>query len=145
MSAQQEKICFRETFTRATGNEPYPYQERLAAVGGAIPQLLEVPTGLGKTAAAVLAWVWRRRFAEDTIRNQTPRRLVFCLPRRVLVEQTVGEAVRWLDRLGLLAGEADWENTGDGELPMRSSRLTRYEPDPADVSPVGCRRLVFIL
>jgi hypothetical protein len=43
--------------------------------------------GLGKTAAAILAWLWRRRFATEQVRAQTPRRLVYCLPMRVLVEQ----------------------------------------------------------
>jgi CRISPR-associated endonuclease/helicase Cas3 len=56
---------------------------------------------------------------------------------RVLVEQTFGETVRWLGRLGLLAGDAHWENIGDDGLPTRSSRLTRYESDPADENPVG--------
>lgn len=56
---------------------------------------------------------------------------------RVLVEQTFAETVRWLDRLGLLSGEAIWENPGDEQLPTRSSRLTRYKPDPSDERPVG--------
>ena len=30
--------------------------------------------GLGKTAAAILAWLWRRRFAGEQVRAQTPRR-----------------------------------------------------------------------
>lgn len=131
---------FNLLFQRATAlGKPHNYQRDLAMVGDTIPQLLNIPTGLGKTAAAVLAWLWRRRFADESIRKHTPRRLVYCLPMRVLVEQTFGEAVRWLDRLGLLAGEAIWENTGDG-LPMRSSRLTHYEPDPADERERGWAR-----
>ena len=94
---------FAEFFKRATGKAPYPYQERLATAG-AMPQLLDIPTGLGKTAAAILAWLWRRRFAKEDTRRQTPRRLVYCLPMRVLVEQTHACAVSWLDNLGLLGG-----------------------------------------
>jgi hypothetical protein len=30
--------------------------------------------GLGKTAAAILAWLWRRRFADEQVRAQAPRR-----------------------------------------------------------------------
>lgn len=123
---------FDSIFEWATTNKPFPYQERLATVGDTVPQLLNVPTGLGKTAAAVHAWLWRRRFADESIRKQTPRRLVYCLPMRVLVEQTYSETVRWLDRLRLLAGEVSWENTGGDGLPTRSSRLTHYEADPAD-------------
>jgi CRISPR-associated endonuclease/helicase Cas3 len=132
---------FENLFRQATGLEcAYLYQEKLATDGATMPSLLDIPTGLGKTAAAVLAWLWRRRFADETVRMQTPRRLVYCLPMRTLVEQTFGETVRWLDRLGLLAGKATWETTGDGRLPMRSSQLMRYEPDPADERPVGWAR-----
>jgi len=94
-------VSFGDFFARATGDhQPYPYQTRLAT-GESLPSLLEVPTGLGKTAAAVLAWLWRRRFADQATRNQTPRRLVYCLPMRVLVEQTRDNTVTWLKNLEL--------------------------------------------
>ncbi|MBA3916674.1 MAG: DEAD/DEAH box helicase, partial [Acidobacteriales bacterium] len=91
-------------FRRAMGEEisPLPYQERLAIEGRAVPSLLDVPTGLGKTAAAILGWLWRRRFEpEQAVRDDTPRRLVYCLPMRVLVEQTYQEAGKWLKNLSL--------------------------------------------
>ena len=53
-------------FQTATGNAPYAYQRRLAsalegpAPSGPFPcasQPISIPTGLGKTAAAVLAWL----------------------------------------------------------------------------------------
>ena len=91
---------YRQFFSQATnGDVPLPYQVRFATESTTVPCLLDVPTGLGKTAAAILSWVWRRRFADESIRKQTPRRLVYCLPMRVLVEQTYSEAVKWLDRL----------------------------------------------
>jgi CRISPR-associated endonuclease/helicase Cas3 len=40
---------------------------------------------LGKTAAVVLAWLWNRVQRPD---SEWPRRLVYCLPMRTLVEQT---------------------------------------------------------
>ncbi|MFO7905174.1 MAG: type I-G CRISPR-associated helicase/endonuclease Cas3g [Planctomycetota bacterium] len=113
-SSQEQR--FSALFQQATnGCEPLPYQKRLALVGGTVPYLLNVPTGLGKTAAAVLAWIWRRRFAEGNVRYKTPRRLVYCLPMRVLVEQTYGETVRWLERLDLLATDASADNGQKGE------------------------------
>ena len=48
---------FDEWFRRATGNDPFPYQGRFAEEGE-IPKLVDVPTGLGKTAMAVLGWLW---------------------------------------------------------------------------------------
>lgn len=79
-------MTYKDLFTEATKHEPYPYQIRLATTPE-LPQLLDIPTGCGKTSAVVLAWLWRRRFAEDEVRKNTPRRLVYCLPMRVLVEQ----------------------------------------------------------
>jgi len=91
---------FREFFEHATGIEqgPYPYQEKLAAAP-IESRLIHIPTGCGKTAAVILAWLWRRRPKMD--RNNTPRRLVYCLPMRVLVEQTRDNAKTWLKNLDL--------------------------------------------
>ncbi|MBN1539958.1 MAG: DEAD/DEAH box helicase [Candidatus Thermoplasmatota archaeon] len=78
---------FDEFFKKASGHDAFPFQKKLALEPG-LPQLLDIPTGCGKTAAVVLAWLWRRRFAGEEVREKTPRRLVYCLPMRVLVEQT---------------------------------------------------------
>jgi CRISPR-associated endonuclease/helicase Cas3 len=76
--------------------EPFPYQQTLAQA--AWPDFLEIPTGLGKTAAIMLAWLYKRQVAHDT---DTPRRLVYCLPMRVLVEQTQANIACWLEQLNL--------------------------------------------
>jgi CRISPR-associated endonuclease/helicase Cas3 len=88
---------FRDFFRAATDVErPCPYQERLAtAQADQFPELLDVPTGLGKTAAAVLAWLFRRRVhSHKIVRDKTLRRLVYCLPMRVLVERNYVVAAR---------------------------------------------------
>lgn len=121
---------FRSFFKHTTRNVPYDYQFRFATEDE-LPDAVQIPTGLGKTAALVLGWSWRRRFAKTAIREATPRRLVYCLPMRVLVEQTVENCVRWLDRLGLLAGRVEWTDE-------RQSRLIRYLPAAGDAnSPSG--------
>ena len=93
-----EYRSFPEFFEKATGNRPFPYQCQLAQRHY---DVVEVPTGLGKTAAAILAWLWRRHGGSSEQRLSAPRRLVYCLPMRVLVEQTLASARGWLDRLGL--------------------------------------------
>ena len=66
---------FDDFFKQATGRDCYPYQ-RAFAEADALPELLNVPTGVGKTATAVLGWLYRRRARSQS----TPRRLVYCLP-----------------------------------------------------------------
>jgi CRISPR-associated endonuclease/helicase Cas3 len=85
---------FDEFFRIATGHPPYGYQGRLARDG--LRPVVQAPTGCGKTGV-ILAWLWRRLHGTDP--TGTPRRLVYALPQRSLVEQVVGEAARWLERL----------------------------------------------
>ena len=94
-------------FRQATGTDPYPYQVRFASEPR-LPALVSVPTGAGKTATVLLGWLWRRRFADEAVRLATPRRLIYCLPMRVLVEQTVTNVSRWLTALGVPV--LDWSN-----------------------------------
>ena len=52
---------FKLFFEGATGNAPYDYQARLASGDDGVrckSQLISIPTGLGKTAAVVLARLW---------------------------------------------------------------------------------------
>lgn len=92
---------FVEFFTRATSWQPYPYQAELANREG-LPSLLKIPTGAGKTEAAILGWLYRYfHHPEPKIRSATPRRLVYCLPMRTLVEQTDKRVEDWLTRLGM--------------------------------------------
>ena len=88
---------FTVLFRKATGNpNPFPYQERFADADE-LPELVHAPTGAGKTATAILGWVWRYFYTN----KPTSRRLAYCLPMRVLVEQTRDEARNWLGNLGL--------------------------------------------
>lgn len=91
-------VVFDDWFQRATRCSPFPYQRRVAE-GARLPTLLEAPTGAGKTAAIVLGWLWHRRHRGDVVAARTSRRLVYCLPMRVLVDQVAGEARKWLDTL----------------------------------------------
>jgi CRISPR-associated endonuclease/helicase Cas3 len=89
---------FDDWFEDITGNRPYLYQKRLAK--DELPIVIDVATGLGKTAAIVLAWLWRRKYScNQALRMKTPRRLVYILPMRTLVYQTVGSIQVWLDKI----------------------------------------------
>jgi CRISPR-associated endonuclease/helicase Cas3 len=97
---------FRTAFGKSADSdyEPYGYQRRLAQEPW--PDLPEVPTGMGKTAGVTLAWLWKRGWRQggrgSAPDSDTPRRLIWCLPMRVLVEQAERNARDWLQRLGIL-------------------------------------------
>ena len=57
-----------------------------------------MPTGFGKTAGVVLAWLYNAVKRGDPA---WPRRLVFTLPMRVLVEQTERAISAWLREAGV--------------------------------------------
>lgn len=82
---------------------PFDYQHRLAVEPW--PDLLEIPTGLGKTAGVTLAWLfkrgWRPGGRAEAPDPTTPRRLVWCLPMRVIVDQTHRNVSGWLSALGI--------------------------------------------
>lgn len=103
------KYAFGQDLTKDFG--PFDYQRQLAT--GRFgpngnqdwPDLLDIPTGMGKTAAVVLAWLWKRGWRigkREAVSNpDTPRRLVYCLPMRVLVEQTHRNISEWLQTLNI--------------------------------------------
>lgn len=123
-----EESQFAEFFKEATGGEkPFPYQRRLALDHRAPSTLMDIPTGLGKTEAVLAAWLWNRAARRDPA---WPRRLVYCLPMRVLVEQTRDRAVLALRHLGLLAGEATVRDERGKEVVESYSANVRDERPP---------------
>jgi len=77
---------------------PHPWQRELSASDRCTDRLIRIPTGMGKTLGVLLAWAYHRLHRQDT---QWPRRLVWCLPMRTLVDQTAREAEAVLRRCGL--------------------------------------------
>ena len=61
------------------------------------PQALIAPTGSGKTAAVTLGWAAHRLRDPES----TPRRLIWCMPMRTLVEQTKEVVMEWFGKLAV--------------------------------------------
>jgi CRISPR-associated endonuclease/helicase Cas3 len=114
------KACATES--EPGGYEPHGYQARIARDG--LPAVVEAPTGTGKTGI-ILAWLWRRLYADP---GSTPRRLVYALPQRSLVEQVAGEAARWLANLGLADQVALHVVMGGAGESQRQWRLDMHKP-----------------
>ena len=80
-------------FIKLTGYPPFCWQKSLFEdwlARGRIPSALDIPTGLGKTSVMVLWYLALKA------RARLPRRLVYVVDRRVVVDQatTVAEAIR---------------------------------------------------
>lgn len=106
------------------GEAPHAWQEALGEDVACRNRLIRIPTGFGKTFGVLAAWLWNR---VERPEQSWPRRLVWCLPMRVLVEQVEAEVRAGLQRIGggaarvgvhLLMGgteTSDWHITPERE------------------------------
>jgi CRISPR-associated endonuclease/helicase Cas3 len=89
--------AFKDWFAKLTGHEsPRPWQGDLAEASMCRDRLIRIPTGLGKTEGVLAAWSFHRLQRAD---DAWPRRLVWCLPMRVLVEQTEQVATQLAEKI----------------------------------------------
>lgn len=88
---------FLEWFTTLSGHaSSREWQTALAAESACRSRVIRIPTGLGKTEGVLAAWSYHRLHLGNA---SWPRRLVWCLPMRVLVEQTADVAERLAARI----------------------------------------------
>ena len=88
---------FVSFFRDVHGHEPFPWQQRLTEQvfsRGAWPKVLDLPTGTGKTAVLDTA-VFAMAARPDT----SPRRVVFVIDRRIVVDQVYVRAQRIRDKI----------------------------------------------
>ena len=85
-------------FRDVAGHDPWPWQRRLLErlVAGDVPPAIEIPTGCGKTASVLLALLARLGNAS------LPRRIVYIVDRRAIVDQTAATIRVWTDRMAAL-------------------------------------------
>ena len=89
---------FDEYFRAVHGHEPYPWQTRLTRQvleGDGWPDVIDLPTGAGKTAVLDTAI-----FALAVKPDISPRRIVFVIDRRIVVDQVYERAEAIRDRIG---------------------------------------------
>ena len=81
-------MSFAHYFHSITGNKPFPWQSCLYEKfsNGEFPNTASIPTGLGKTSIVA---IWLIALALHP--EQTPRRLVYVVNRRTVVDQTTDE------------------------------------------------------
>jgi len=85
--------AFREAFYTLKDHVPFPWQERLFLefAAGRMPSALDLPTGLGKTSVMAI-WLIARALAGGEALKSLPRRLVYVVDRRAVVDQATEEA-----------------------------------------------------
>ena len=115
---------FREAFRALTGNDdPLPWQDALFAkfvTGDFVScRTCTLPTGLGKTSIIAL-WLIALARRPDLV----PRRLVYVVNRRTVVDQTTDEVLKY--RLRLLDPQSP---PGIVELRERLTALCAFMPD----------------
>ena len=96
---------FRQRFTGLTGNaSPFAWQEGLFAAffQGSLPARIDLPTGSGKTSV-MASWLLALAAQAEKGAVGLPRRLVWVVDRRGVVDQATEEA----DRLGISAATLD--------------------------------------
>jgi CRISPR-associated endonuclease/helicase Cas3 len=109
---------FSKNFFRLTGYAPMRWQQRLfdQFKDGAIPQALDLPTGLGKTSVMAI-WLTARALANGEILKAVPRRLIYVVDRRAVVDQATEEAEKLRNAL-----ESDAKHLKDS-LGLNKARL----------------------
>lgn len=88
-------LDFDQAFTHLTGNPPFPWQQTLyrrfiGVEPGGIPSSCTLPTGLGKTSVVA---IWLLALTQEG--ESIPRRLVYVVNRRTVVDQTTNEVEKY--------------------------------------------------
>ena len=129
-----EMTKFRETFEALTGVQPFPWQEKLflRLMTGELPRHCDVPTGLGKTSV-IAVWIAALGMSilEPSRYQRIPRRLVYIVDRRVVVDQATFEVERLRERL---AGTRGNESLIALRSIVNALRQTSTVPDDCGVT-----------
>jgi len=92
---------FSSSFDALTGHQPFPWQralfERLVAAD--FPQVCSIPTGIGKTSAIAVWLLALATRAETGSLRGFPRRLVYVVNRRTVVDQATADVETWRRRI----------------------------------------------
>jgi CRISPR-associated endonuclease/helicase Cas3 len=103
MSLQLDSSDFPGFFRALWGCAPFPWQQRLVAHAwreGRFPELLDLPTGAGKTAVLDAAvFLMALGSARPEAGRRFPRRVLIVVDRRVVVDQAAERARRIAQRL----------------------------------------------
>src|SRR5262245_45866020 len=129
---------FEPRFRQLTGHGPFPWQEALFErfAAGSVERSLDIPTGLGKTAVMAL-WVIAR-----SLGAALPRRLVYVVDRRAVVDQATEVAKRIRDEVDECPLLKEALGLGDRSLPISTLRGQHVDRKEWLEDPASCAILV---
>ena len=117
-------------FRAIVDHDPYPWQRHFygALIRGDVPDAVDIPTGLGKTLCVLLALL------AGLANPSLPRRIVYVVDRRAIVDQTAQSIRAWINRivaLPALAHAFDTRAAFPAEHPVGLGVLRGGRVDPA--------------
>ena len=135
------RLDFSDLFRDITGHEPRDYQVRLAErlAQGESPSHLSVPTGMGKTLAVLIGWLYALAQDAEQIgrrrrRRVVPLRLHLVVDRRAVVDDSFEAALTIKEALA--EGAGDRSTVGQVAEVLRSAFAI-----PAEAEVLEVRRL----
>lgn len=116
--AVMNEIPFEVTFQALTGHPRFPWQRELFErfIKGQVERAVDIPTGLGKTAVMAIWLIARAN------RTSLPRRLVYVVDRRAVVDQATAVAVGIRDAVDQIPELKNALQLGDRSLPISTLR-----------------------
>ncbi len=155
MSTQLSAAAFPEFFRALHGCEPFPWQSRLAhevCETGRWPDLLDLPTGTGKTSAIDVAVLHLACEAEKGAVRRAPLRILFVVDRRIIVDAAYERAAKIAKAL---AAPGSWDVlrqvaaalaliSADPESPLQVARLRGGTPRETDWARSASQPLVCV-
>ncbi|MHB8091226.1 MAG: type I-G CRISPR-associated helicase/endonuclease Cas3g [Syntrophales bacterium] len=123
----EQTMSFDELFQAATGKDPFPWQRCLynKFAKGEFPDAANIPTGLGKTSVVA---IWLIALALQP--EKVPRRLVYVVNRRTVVDQTTAE----VENLRKALAKDELKEVTDKLRNLCALPLPSRDPSPLAVS-----------
>ena len=132
---------FVDFFRAVDGNQPFPWQERLAArvCAGSWPKALALPTASGKTACLDIAiFALACQATLPAAERIAPRRIAFVVDRRVIVDEAFDRARRIARYLRTASGQDGVPRPIFGQV---AAALRHIGGLSADADPLVCAQL----
>lgn len=134
-------LMFSVCFEAVTGHVPMRWQKRLFArlAEGDVPDICNLPTGLGKTSVIPIWLISLALRSGVDVSSRLPRRLVYVVNRRTVVDQATDTVEQMRERLRNPHGE-EWKSHED-TLKDLALRLRQCSASDGEDAPFGVSTL----